>query len=362
MNVIVDDRDSAVQYIPHWRTSNLGRPIEFDSTTSNPGKTGDAAQFSFTGTSVAVYGSLGPGDGSSMGFSVDGAPSTSFLTPSGNFSAHHQPFFVSPTLPDGAHTLQITSTGADVSQLFVDYFIVRTTEVEGKQVFLDDSDKDVGIVYGPGWGATTSESYFQQTIHVAEQPAAWVAVTFQGTLLTLHGPYTTGPNGETFSASAIIDGDTNTPVSLVPPTGAAAQPSTTTFNNLLFSSPALSQGTHTVNITFAGGQPLFVDYFLISTGATSGSGSGSANGNAAFDSAAAGAATATGSKQAGSSSVPLGGSSSRGSGLNVGAIAGGVIAGLLLLLLLAAGLFLCRRRRQARKLSPSKRILRPSRH
>ncbi|KAJ7061304.1 hypothetical protein C8F01DRAFT_1369492 [Mycena amicta] len=410
MNVVVDDRDPAVQYTPAWETADIGLPIEFGSTTSRALKNGDTARFSFTGTSVAVYGTIGPqtGVGSSMSFSIDGGSSTSFSAPTGPSTTYHQRFFESSFLPDAAHTLQITSTSAAPSQLFLDYFLVQTTEVAGKQVFIDDSDTD-SVHYGGQWGtvpaaATTADLNFQQTIHFTQQPGAWVSVTFQGTQLTLHGPNIIR---QSFSASAVIDSDQNTtplipsaPPAPAPSTVPAGLPTNFNFNNVLFTSRALSQGTHTANITFKSGQPLYVDYFLVSTNADLGAPAGGNGSNSGSTPSPAGTGSgsstipqsvsstrkasssgtpdgsipsdSTQAAASGSSAIPPGAgptggvpgqqqvggasSSANSSHPNIGAIVGGVIAGILLLVLLffACG-FLRRRYRQAKKkrLSPA---------
>ncbi|KAF7298550.1 hypothetical protein MIND_00801700 [Mycena indigotica] len=358
MNVVVDDRDPAVQYFPNWRTKDLGRAVEFASTTSNPAKHGDAAQLTFSGTSISVFGTIAPGNGqSSMDFSIDDGPATTFQPPpvpsTDKDGVHHQPLFASTALSEGSHTIRMTSSGSDISQIFLDYFLVRTTEVAGKKVFIDDADTNLGVVYGglSSWAEAAGESYFGQGVHVTQTPGAWVAVTFQGTQLTLQGPFTPSPDADDFSAFASIDN--GSPISLVaPPT---RDDTTQTFNNRLFATPLLPFGTHTVNFTYTGGPPLAVDYFLVS-----GAPNLSANGNSDGNGFVAGPGPSLSvppspspTNGPGSSPQQLGGASAR-AGPNMGAIAGGIIAGVVLVALLVAGIFLfCRRRRARKQTSPS---------
>ncbi|KAF7329455.1 hypothetical protein MKEN_00207600 [Mycena kentingensis (nom. inval.)] len=353
MNVVVDDRDAAVQYTPAWRTEGLGRPIEFQSTTSNPASPGDSAVFSFSGTSVEVFATLAGGSGSSLSFSIDDGAATVFPVAAGTTTtAHHQQIFTSGTLPDGPHTLSMVAGGSAISQIFLDYFLVRTADVAGKDVFIDDSEGGgAGIVYSPtGWGVTQSEEHFESSLHVGEA-GAWVAVTFQGTQLTLRGPYTAGANGESVRASASVDG--GVPIALVPRTG-GADAGETTLNNVLFASPSLTQGTHTVNITVAADSPLplQVDYFLVNSDAGE---DAAAEGGIAGATGAATQSTAGASLSPLLSPSPVAGASTTSSApqLNKAALIAGVIAGVLfLLLLIVAGILVKRRRaRKARRSS-----------
>nr|GAT54135.1 predicted protein [Mycena chlorophos] len=329
MNAIFDDHDSSVQYIPSWRSRNLGHPLEFQSTLSNPGETGDAAQFTFVGSSVSVFGTYEPGDGTaSMAFSIDNGPSTPFSTGSTDNTAHHQLFFTSQSssvpLTDGPHVLSITSTSADNSNLFLDYLLVKTNELTGKQVFLDDGDPQTqsGVQFGGGWGVEKAESYFQGGVHAAEADGAWVSVTFEGTGLSLHGPYTLEADGAGPSASALIDFSPSSQAQplVAPP---SQTPGNTTLNNILYTTPPLPFGVHTVNITYhASPAPLFVDYFLVT---------GAVNGTQSALVAAQGPSALKPPQK-----------------LNVGGVIGGVIGAVLALLLLVAGLWLWNRRRRER--------------
>ncbi|KAJ6576057.1 hypothetical protein DFH09DRAFT_1150288 [Mycena vulgaris] len=347
MSVIVDDRDSLVQYIPGWRTHDLGRPVEFRSTTSSPGVTGDKAEFTFDGSSVSVFGTVGPGTtGSSMTFSVDGGPDGSYTVTPGNFNStiHHQLFWSSPVLSEGLHTLLITSSQSG-DELFLDYLLYNTTSTAGKTIFVDDSDS--GVEYSSGWQLNNSDPYFQHTTHFSGSPGSWFSFTFEGTALSVHGPCTTGPQGEGFQASVVLDGSSQ---NLTPPAQSSA---ITTFNNLLFTSPALSQGSHTINITVLGEIPLFVDYFLVSTDSDA-----TANSFAATTAIAPTTIPSTMSPvpipTAGAqSSLPLDGSLQSGKSSHVAAIVGGTIGTLVFLVLLLAGILLWRRRSRRQNSPPS---------
>ncbi|KAJ7194222.1 hypothetical protein GGX14DRAFT_378196, partial [Mycena pura] len=141
MSVIVDDRDFSIQYIQPWRTKGLGRSVEFQSTESQPGVTGEQAQFTFNGD---VYGTFGPSvddgseDGTSMAFSVDGGDVVTFTVPPRTTSAiHHQLFFSSPVLSQGTHALLIESAQSG-SDIFLDYLLYDAAQAStaGKTLFV----------------------------------------------------------------------------------------------------------------------------------------------------------------------------------------------------------------------------------
>ncbi|KAJ7059614.1 hypothetical protein C8F01DRAFT_989205, partial [Mycena amicta] len=108
---IVDDRDPTIAYGGSW--SDGGVAQEFQSTTHWASAAGSTARFSFTGTSVAVYGTVASGSTqASMSFSVDDGLSTGSYTPPSGLTAyiHHELLFASPSLDNAEHTLVITQT------------------------------------------------------------------------------------------------------------------------------------------------------------------------------------------------------------------------------------------------------------
>ncbi|KAJ7720878.1 hypothetical protein DFH07DRAFT_723776, partial [Mycena maculata] len=118
--VIVDDRDALVQYNPLPAVSNAshgwvheGTQTEFMDTTSSSVTLGDTATFTFTGSSVTVFGTLGPtpnpGNASSMLFSIDQGTPSAFIAPAtSNSTINHEPIWASGPLAEEQHTLVIT--------------------------------------------------------------------------------------------------------------------------------------------------------------------------------------------------------------------------------------------------------------
>ncbi|KAF7329654.1 hypothetical protein MKEN_00228400 [Mycena kentingensis (nom. inval.)] len=251
VRVIYDDRDPAVEYFPsRWPTEGFGMPLEFDSTTSSPVKQGQSAVFRFSGSAVTVFGTLAAGNGSSMSFQIDDQDAVAYDVRAKDDTKHHQSLFTASKLSEtGMHTLTMVSTGPDASQIFLDYFLVQTSDVpaSGKSIFVDDRDGRaadiVEVSYSEGqWSVLRSEAYFGSSVH-SGTPGSSLVISFQGTQLTLRGPIAIPFSGSDaaslpYTAFASIDGGAL--ISLTPPANFNQLPGATMLNNLLFISPVLS--------------------------------------------------------------------------------------------------------------------------
>jgi hypothetical protein len=81
-----------------------------------------------TGTSVTVYGTIGPlAEHLESTYILDGSSSSPFITPTISSPSYHQPFYQSPLLNYEQHTLTIIpSTGMPGAgpHLWLDYFVI----------------------------------------------------------------------------------------------------------------------------------------------------------------------------------------------------------------------------------------------
>ncbi|GBE80053.1 hypothetical protein BKA93DRAFT_202935 [Sparassis latifolia] len=127
MSIKVDDADPSITYSTGW-TFNISS-AQYDDTYHGATKAGMTATFTFTGISVAAYGSLGSWD-------VFGRPVTSYTIDGNYISAYQAPivdppyytvntlYFQSSELSQGTHTLVITNlNGTPPSEFWLDYVI-----------------------------------------------------------------------------------------------------------------------------------------------------------------------------------------------------------------------------------------------
>ncbi|KAF9242623.1 hypothetical protein BU15DRAFT_72733 [Melanogaster broomeanus] len=126
MTSIVDDRDPRITYTGAWFLG--GGDPEYDNTTHGTNVSGSSASFNFTGTSISVFGTVGPIDfwhvdvGSSISiYNLDYFPPVTFRAPALNSASYHYQFYTSPPLEDGLHYLAVTSVNMS-SVLWLDYF------------------------------------------------------------------------------------------------------------------------------------------------------------------------------------------------------------------------------------------------
>ncbi|KAF9220919.1 hypothetical protein BS17DRAFT_712720 [Gyrodon lividus] len=129
MATTVDDRDPRITYTGTWTLG--GNAPEYENTTHGTTIAGSSASFNFTGTfhgtSVSVFGTVGPVDyyhvdvGPPMSvYNLDHFPAVTFTAPALNSASYHYQFYTSPLLDEGVHYLVITSVNMS-SVLWLDY-------------------------------------------------------------------------------------------------------------------------------------------------------------------------------------------------------------------------------------------------
>ncbi|TFK18217.1 hypothetical protein FA15DRAFT_675459 [Coprinopsis marcescibilis] len=125
--VIVDDSDPAIQWEPaqQWRVSLQPGNAQNDATrlTQNLGA---SMTYTFTGTSISVYGMISPGDDTPTiaSFRIDNQPAVNWRAQYiPNRMQYRTPFYHSPTLEYGQHTLHLINM-VQGNRLWIDYFMV----------------------------------------------------------------------------------------------------------------------------------------------------------------------------------------------------------------------------------------------
>ncbi|TFK35389.1 hypothetical protein BDQ12DRAFT_726135 [Crucibulum laeve] len=125
----IDDRDPSIVYSPdQWR--GAGTVGDFDGTSMETLASGATSQLHFTGTSIAVFGSILGINNQIQGnpistYSIDGKLVHQFAPSRENDLQVNVIFYQSDTLPQGNHTLLVTSLG-DQGTFYLDYFEVTS--------------------------------------------------------------------------------------------------------------------------------------------------------------------------------------------------------------------------------------------
>ncbi|KAF9565103.1 hypothetical protein CPC08DRAFT_720687 [Agrocybe pediades] len=107
----IDDRDPSVTLSSQSDFSQGGNGNEYMSTTTRTNRVGASIRITFTGTQIAIYGTI---DSTALGtaprslFSIDGGRGQQFVESQVDHSQYQQRFYLSPNLTPGQHTLLIT--------------------------------------------------------------------------------------------------------------------------------------------------------------------------------------------------------------------------------------------------------------
>ncbi|KAJ3765447.1 hypothetical protein EV361DRAFT_762793, partial [Lentinula raphanica] len=127
--VLVDDADPHIMYSPGWGLAGrLG--FECDTTVHQSNTTViSTANFTFVeyyaGNYVEVFGTVGSGQKAPTSYyQVDDLPISTYTFPVNGENNYRVPFYLSPSLELGNHTLTIIVPMGDVgSQVYLDYII-----------------------------------------------------------------------------------------------------------------------------------------------------------------------------------------------------------------------------------------------
>ncbi|KAI1784079.1 hypothetical protein LXA43DRAFT_902313, partial [Ganoderma leucocontextum] len=119
--VFVDDADPRIQYSRGWQAFVNGS--ELDGTKHGAAAAGLTASFSFTGTQVAVVGSLGSVDVHGIPttlYALDGVEAGLYTAPviAPGFFELNVTFFSSKSLAPGEHTLVVTNVNGTSPNVF----------------------------------------------------------------------------------------------------------------------------------------------------------------------------------------------------------------------------------------------------
>ncbi|TFK81131.1 hypothetical protein K466DRAFT_667312 [Polyporus arcularius HHB13444] len=129
---LVDDSNSAVQYVPGWLWQTLVN--EVDGTRHGAAETGLSATLAFVGTGIQVVGTLQRTSGQPVAtFTIDNEGNTTYAAPaysSPEDAVYNVTFYSRRDLKLGNHELKIINMdGTGTNVLWLDYFLVDTSPV-----------------------------------------------------------------------------------------------------------------------------------------------------------------------------------------------------------------------------------------
>ncbi|KAG6826442.1 hypothetical protein H0H92_015769 [Tricholoma furcatifolium] len=384
--VVVDDSDSQLQYSGQGWFADQGSEDNvgnygptYENTLHGTKENGDSSSITVWGTTALIKIDNGTTWDPSWECFVDNVSIGStapFQYPENNWV-----LCGSSSFSDGQHTLtlKVSTSGNTFWFDYITYVPSPSVSLQSAVIMVQNTDPDV--IYGSGWGALAG--FANETSTVGSQ----VKFNFIGTGFAWYGFIPNEYPHNEAQASYSIDGGSSTTFTL---NGLPSANSVTLYNQLFFTTPSLSAGSHSITVTYNGGAgsatPFTLDYILLnnvsipSTSASGASGAGStavggsATGTtsvggskpgtsvgATVSGATVGGTTTGGASAAGATAPGSAGSTSIGTGsldsnpsssgsshssTPIGAIVGAVVG---TLALIAALLFLlwCRRRRRA---------------
>ncbi|TFK37827.1 hypothetical protein BDQ12DRAFT_736014 [Crucibulum laeve] len=124
----IDDQDPSIVYSPgQWKKA--GSVNEYEGTTMETLASGATSQLQFTGTSIAVFGTIpkrlyGIQGNPNSTYSLDGQFVYQFAPSREDDTQYNVTFYQSNTLPLGNHTLLVTSLGNELT-FYLDYFQIN---------------------------------------------------------------------------------------------------------------------------------------------------------------------------------------------------------------------------------------------
>ncbi|KAF8912159.1 hypothetical protein CPB84DRAFT_1820827 [Gymnopilus junonius] len=347
LSVLVDDTDSGIQYIGSWfadtgtldNMGNFGPPYK---STLHGIKSDGSFSYNFQGTQVVITGTVqfpAPSGSNSSNPSwvctVDGNTIPSHIY---NIVENRLDLCDTDGLSDGTHNITVQATSANQQTFWFDYIqYIPSVTVNLANSDLSIPAADSQINYGPGWEAHSPGQITSQTGSTA-------SFNFTGTSLTWVGFYDNSLSLSPTTATYSIDDQNPIPFNL---NGVAAQATGIQYNQILFQTPQLPAGNHTIQVVYQGNNqtaPLSLEILEVQGSGGSPNATPTLSGGAT--SALSDLPTTQGSSQSGASNSS---SSSTSKSSNTGAIIGGVVGGLALLIaLLVIFIFLRARRRRSK--------------
>ncbi|KAJ7626785.1 hypothetical protein FB45DRAFT_795039, partial [Roridomyces roridus] len=265
--ILVDDADSAIQYGAGWSAADttkfdtLGNfgPV-YGGTTHATSSSGSSLSFKFSGTSMAVFGTIDIANTNGVvtpTFSclVDGVAipeqNPTFQFPENNWNLCEQ-----TQLSSGTHTLTIIVQTMGQAFYFDYLLYTPTADVDLDGAVLEYMNTDAAVSFQSGWQGWGAQN-------VTQVNGASVTLNFHGTAVSLIGYVPAELPKTSAGASYTIDGGASTSISLA---GLASDSTTTLYTVPILQVTGLSPAAHSLVVTYGGDNthtPLPVGWFYV---------------------------------------------------------------------------------------------------
>jgi hypothetical protein len=235
------------EYVGDWNYTRDERCYSDDNHWTS--STNAYFQVRFQGTQVKFYAAKDTTNGIAA-VSIDGGTETSVdLYATGR--QDEVLVFTSPVLANGDHILKVRVTGTRNTSAISSYVSVdrveikETTETVPAQTTVSYNDSITGtsnnqFMYSDGWSYAAQAGAYLNDIHYSNITNAYTEVKFSGTQIKFYGAKDTGYG----IAAVSIDGGSESNVDLYA--------GSRTDNAVLFVSPVLANGQHTLKIRVTG--------------------------------------------------------------------------------------------------------------
>ncbi|KAG8797974.1 hypothetical protein FRC19_003840 [Serendipita sp. 401] len=295
--VIVDDMDPNIVYGGDgWVAMNQPYSVttnDFNSTLHHASINGLTIRYPFRGTGITVYGTISlpccygtPGST----YSIDGGTPVRFNSsgevsyPDPKISYSHIPFYRSPQLSYGDHSILITVdnvSDAAKRRYFFDFFLVNGVEdndnAQGSgggggpgYTIVDDRDSRVSYP-GGGWslvsGSSTSTDYMGTSTTSPSSTTATSMFSFTGTSISVYA-HAFDNYGTGNIAQFVVDAGTSQEIVRY----ATVLASTDRRHHPFLVLEGLTDGAHTIQVTTLTQKKWWLDYFVYGTSTGAGVG------------------------------------------------------------------------------------------
>ncbi|EKM53840.1 uncharacterized protein PHACADRAFT_148656 [Phanerochaete carnosa HHB-10118-sp] len=118
--IIVDNTNPEIDYLTGWYNETT-HTSDYNQTTAYSGNPNSEFQFTFNGTSIAIYGCILPNNTAVSTYSLDTAASVTYTNKNSTEYMAKQLFYQSSNVPDGEHTLVVNAPDAVIGLPWTTY-------------------------------------------------------------------------------------------------------------------------------------------------------------------------------------------------------------------------------------------------